>query len=119
MMADRLELLKVFDDGTIEAFFPDHFNDMYQIQSLYSWKPGAFKVDTQGVLFHTLGPRSPELVEQANRLTNPNPANHLPSSTAPTTVICQRSNSGSLSRVDRDSLAACSRSLVGGHRCEF
>lgn len=72
MMADRNALLAVFDDGTLEALFPDHFNDMYQIQSLYSWKPDAFKVDTQGVLFHTVGPRSPELVTRNNRLENPN-----------------------------------------------
>ncbi len=71
MMADRHTLLTVFDNGTLEALFPDHFNDLYQIQSLYSWKPDAFKVDTQGVLFHTLGPRSPELVVQSNRLVNP------------------------------------------------
>jgi hypothetical protein len=74
MMADRTELLKVFDEGTLEALFPDHFNDLYQIQSLYSWKPTAFKVDTQGVLFHTLGPRSPELVVKDNRMENPDTA---------------------------------------------
>jgi hypothetical protein len=72
MMADRNALLAVFDDGTLEGLFPDHFNDLYQIQSLYSWKPNAFKVDTQGVLFHTLGPRSPDLVVNNNRLENPN-----------------------------------------------
>jgi hypothetical protein len=71
MMADRNALLAVFNEGTLEALFPDHFNDLYQIQSLYSWKPDAFKVDTQGVLFHTLGPRSPELVVQNGRLANP------------------------------------------------
>jgi hypothetical protein len=71
MMADRKALLDVFDDNTLEALFPDHFNDQYQIQSLYSWKPNAFKVDTQGVLFHTLGPRSTELVAKDNRLVNP------------------------------------------------
>lgn len=71
MMADRVELLKVFDDETLEGLFPDHFNDMYQIQSLYSWKPDAFKLDAQGVLFHTIGPRSPELVTRNNRLVNP------------------------------------------------
>jgi len=45
---------------------------LFQIQSLYSWKPNSFKVDTQGVLFHTLGPRSPELGATNNRLENPN-----------------------------------------------
>jgi len=71
-MADRNALLAVFDDGKLETLFPDHFNDLYQIQSLYSWKPDAFKVDTQGVLFHTVGPRSPELEVKNNRLENPN-----------------------------------------------
>ena len=72
MMADRNALLAVFDDGTLDGLFPDHFNDLYQIQSLYSWKPDAFKVDTQGVLFHTVGPRSPDLVIKNNLLENPN-----------------------------------------------
>jgi hypothetical protein len=40
-------------------------------ESLYGWKPNAFKVDTQGVLFHTLGPRSQALVVQNNGLVNP------------------------------------------------
>ena len=71
MMANRQALLAEFNDETLEALFPDHFNDLYQIQSLYGWKPNAFKVDTQGVLFHTLGPRSTALVVQNNRLVNP------------------------------------------------
>ena len=33
--------------------------------------PQAFKVDTEGVLFHTLGPRAPELVVKNNQLENP------------------------------------------------
>ncbi|SRR6266487_3931183 len=72
MMADRNALLAVFNDKTLEEFFPDHFNDQYQIQSMYSWEPTAFLVDRQGVLFHTLGPRSQELVVKNNRLENPN-----------------------------------------------
>lgn len=70
MIAERTALLTVFYEGTLEALFPDHFNDLYQIQSLYAWKPQAFKVDTEGVLFHTLGPRSPELMAKNNRLEN-------------------------------------------------
>ena len=59
-------------DQTLESLIPDHFNDEHQIRTLYSWMPEAFKLDTQGVLFHTLGPRSPELVVKNNRLVNPN-----------------------------------------------
>ena len=44
---------------------------MYQIQSLYSWKPAAFLLDKQSAVFHTLGPRSADLVVQDNRLVNP------------------------------------------------
>jgi hypothetical protein len=93
MMADRAELLKVFDEGTLEALFPDHFNDLYQIQSLYSWKPGALKVDTQGVLFHTISARSPELVTRNNRLENPNTGNSPSFVHAP--------NHGDLSKVEQ------------------
>ncbi len=70
MMADRNALLEEFNDELLEELIPDHFNDMYQIQSLYSWKPDTFKVDRDGVLFHTIGPRSPELVVKNNRLEN-------------------------------------------------
>lgn len=72
MIAERTAFAAVFDEGTLEALFPDHFNDLYQIQSLFAWKPQAFKVDTEGVLFHTLGPRAPELVAKNSRLENPN-----------------------------------------------
>lgn len=71
MIADRKELLAAFDDPTLEALFPDHFNDMYQLQSLYSWKPAAFLLDKQSAVFHTLGPRSEDLVVQNDRLVNP------------------------------------------------
>ncbi len=71
VMADRKALLEEFNDDTLESLFPDHFNDMYQIQSLFSWKPNTFKVDTQGVLFHTVSPRSPELAVKNNLLENP------------------------------------------------
>jgi len=93
MMADRNALLSVFDDGTLEALFPDHFNDMFQIQSLYSWKPDAFKVDTQGVLFHTVGPRSPELVIRNNRLENPD--------TGKSPSFVHGPNNGDLSKVEQ------------------
>ena len=71
MIANRNALLDTFTDDTLEQFFPDHFNDLFQIQSMYAWNPSAFTVDTQGVLFHTLGPRSPELTAQSNKLVNP------------------------------------------------
>ena len=71
MMADRKALLDVFDDKTLEELFPNHFNDMYQLQSLYSWYPSTFTLDRQGTMFHTLSPRSPELVVQDNKLINP------------------------------------------------
>lgn len=93
MMAERKELLAVFDDATLEALFPDHFNDMYQIQSLYSWKSDAFKVDTQGVLFHTIGPRSPELVVKNNRLENSN--------TGKSPVFVHAPQNGDLSKVEQ------------------
>jgi len=93
MVANRQALLTEFNDETLEALLPDHFNDMYQIQSLYSWRPGAFKVDTQGVLFHTLGPRSTELVVQNNRLVNPTTGN------APSFVHAP--NRGDLSNVEQ------------------
>jgi hypothetical protein len=70
MMAQREALLAVFDDRTLEELFPDHFNDMYQLQSLYSWKPAAFTLDKASVVFHTVAPRSPELVVQNSRLVN-------------------------------------------------
>ena len=70
-MADRRTLLGVFDDGTLESLFPDHFNDMYQIQSMYSWKPDAFRLDREGILFHTVSSRSPQLIIKDNRPTNP------------------------------------------------
>jgi hypothetical protein len=71
MMAERKALLAVFDDPTLEELFPDRFNDMYQLQSLYSWNPAAFLLDKQSAVFHTLGPRSPDLVVENNRLVNP------------------------------------------------
>jgi hypothetical protein len=71
-MATRESLLAEFTEGTLNTMFPDHFNDMCQIQSLYAWKPDAFKLDIQGVLFHTVSRLSPELVVQNNRLVNPN-----------------------------------------------
>jgi len=92
MMAQRSALLTEFSDETLEALFPDHFNDMYQIQSLYSWKPDAFKLDVQGVLFHTIGPRSPELVTQNNRLVNP--------STGRSPAFVHAPNRGDLSKVE-------------------
>lgn len=93
MMANRVELLKVFNDETLEGLFPDHFNDQYQIQSLYSWKPDAFKLDVQGVLFHTVGPRSPELVTRNNRLVNPD--------TGQSPAFVHAPNRGDLSRVEQ------------------
>ena len=71
LMADRTTLLNVFTDQTLDEFFPDHFNDQYQLQSMYSWNPAAFKLDQQGVLFHTLGPLSVDLVAKDKRLVNP------------------------------------------------
>jgi hypothetical protein len=38
---------------------------------MYSWEPNVFKLDREGVLFHTLGPRSPELVASNGQLVNP------------------------------------------------
>jgi hypothetical protein len=93
MMADRVELLKVFDDGTLEALFPNHFNDLYQIQSLYAWKPAAFKVDTQEILFHTVSARSPELTVQNNRLVNPD--------TGKSPSFVHAPNHGDLSKVEQ------------------
>lgn len=46
-------------------------NHILRISASLQCKPNAFKVDTQGVLFHTIGPRSPELVVQNTRLVNP------------------------------------------------
>jgi hypothetical protein len=57
--------------ATLEELFPDHFNDMYQIQSLYSWKPEAFKLDRESVLFHTAGPRQAVLETRNGKLVNP------------------------------------------------
>jgi len=59
----------------------------------YSWKPDAFKVDTQGVLFHTVGPRSPELVIKNNRLVNP--------STGKSPSFVHGPNKGDLSKVEQ------------------
>lgn len=70
MMAERAALLKVFHERCLEEFFPDHFNDQYQIQAMYSWQPEAFKLDRDGILFHTLGPRSTNLTVRNNRLFN-------------------------------------------------
>jgi hypothetical protein len=93
MMAERDALIEVFDEGTLETLIPDHFNDQYQIQTLYSWKRNAFKVDTQGVLFHTIGPRSTALVVQNNRLVNPATGN------APSFVHAP--NHGDLSNIEQ------------------
>ncbi len=71
MIAQRQALLTVFHDKLLEELFPDHFNDQYQIQSLYSWHPDAFALDRQGLLFHTLGPHAPDLVVNDNHLVNP------------------------------------------------
>src|SRR5205085_1106589 len=51
MIANRDALLSVFDDATLEALFPDHFNDLYQIQSMYSWNRAAFALDLEGTMF--------------------------------------------------------------------
>jgi len=71
VMADRTALLGAFDERTLDEFIPNHFIDQNQVQSWYSWNSGAFKLDQQGVLFHTLGLRSVELVERGNKLINP------------------------------------------------
>ena len=38
---------------------------------MYAWNPEEFLVDQDGVLFHTVNPRSPKLTVQNSRLTNP------------------------------------------------
>jgi hypothetical protein len=70
-IANRKALLSLFDDAPLEALFPDHFNDFYQIQSMYSWNRAAFAVDLEGVMFYTLGPHATALRVQNNRLVNP------------------------------------------------
>ena len=71
LMADKDALATTFNDQTLDELFPDHFNDQYQLQSMFAWKPATFALDTESALFHTLGPRSPELVAQSNKLVNP------------------------------------------------
>ena len=71
MMANREALLAAFTDQILNEFFPDHFSDQQQIQTLYSWKPDSFILDKEGAIFYTLGRRSPELVVNRQRLVHP------------------------------------------------
>jgi hypothetical protein len=93
VIAERESLLKVFHDRCLEEMFPDHFNDQFQIQAMYSWNPDVFLLDKQGVLFHTLGPRSAKLAVQNNRLTNP--------STGKAPAFVHAPNGQDLSEVER------------------
>src|ERR1051326_1369186 len=36
-MANRDYALSIITDQWLEEFFPDHFNDQYQMQAIYSW----------------------------------------------------------------------------------
>ena len=70
MIAERRALWDAFVDRILEDLFPDHFNDMFQIQSMHGRAPGAFMLDRAGSIFHTLEPRSPQLVQQEHKLIN-------------------------------------------------
>lgn len=93
MIARKNALLDVFNEEVLEELFPNHFIDQYQLQSLFSWNPDLFKLDTQGVLFHTVGPRAPELVVKNNRLENPN--------TGKSPSFVHAPNNGDLSKVEQ------------------
>lgn len=70
MMAQRETLVSVFNDELFDTFFPDHFNDETQINSLHGWNPGQFKADEEEQLFHIAGPGSAALMESNGRLVN-------------------------------------------------
>jgi|SRR5437016_2713392 len=70
-MARRDYALDIMTDALLADFFPDHFNDQFQIQALYSWHPDWFKLDKESRLFYTQNPLAADLVARNARLVNP------------------------------------------------
>lgn len=93
VVANREALVTVFHEKLLEEMFQDHVNDQEQLQSLFCWDRSVFALDLMGLVFHTICPRSPELVPRNNRLVNPETGR------APTFVHAPRN--GDLSKVEQ------------------
>lgn len=59
-MGRRDYILDTISDAWINEFFPDHFNDEYQLQAMLSWSPGMFKLDAGNTLFSSTMDLTPE-----------------------------------------------------------
>jgi hypothetical protein len=70
VIANREALVTAFDDQDLNAAFPNHLTNQYPLQRIFLRNPHLFKLDRDGILFHTLGLGSPELTVQDNRLIN-------------------------------------------------
>ena len=91
-MANRDYALSTITDKWLDEFFPDHFQDQYQMQAIYSWHPDWFKLDKESRLFYTQNPYAPKVVEQNGKVVNPD------SGIAPSFVHAP--NNGDLSNVE-------------------
>jgi len=64
----RDALLAVFTDTVLDALFPDHFNDMYQMQLLWANDQSLFAVDSGERIFFTQSALNPHRLERRGKL---------------------------------------------------
>src|SRR5437899_225302 len=63
MIADRKALVSLFTDALLERFFPDHFNDMSQLQALWAMDRSLFDLDWNERCFFTQQSSNPKIAE--------------------------------------------------------
>jgi len=56
-MGQREYILDTITDAWMDAIFPDHFNDEFQLQLMLALSPGLFALDASSTLFYS----SPDL----------------------------------------------------------